>query len=91
MAASADVSTRLQPWLERMRLTGQSDVVTLEPRDFRVLHGLLVELVQERDALANWQLAVALALGYVNQAEGQSGYEVAPAEVVVRSLRKFGP
>lgn len=38
---------------------------------------------RERDEARAWQLAVAEGTGYINYAEGQGGYEIAPAETIV--------
>lgn len=43
----------------------------------------------ELKELRDWQYKVASALGYVNHAEGQSGYEVASADVVVKAIEKL--
>jgi hypothetical protein len=45
------------------------------------------DAVARAERAEGWQLAVADALGYVNRAEGQSGYEVAEPSVVLAAYR----
>lgn len=63
--------------------------------DVTRLQGLLVELRTERDEaraeveqLRAWQREVADGTGYINYAEGQGGYEVAPAETIVAAWKQ---
>lgn len=46
--------------------------------------GALRARVAELEA---WQVEVAEGVGYINRAEGQSGYEVAPAATIVRAWK----
>ena len=43
----------------------------------------LSEVTAERDTLRKWQIEIGEGTAYINWAEGQGGYEIAPASVIV--------
>jgi ribosomal protein S27AE len=47
------------------------------------------EIKAENEQLRKWQYQVADGLGFLNHPEGQSGYEVATPEVILRGERTF--
>lgn len=54
-----------------------------EPKEPDVLVDAVDALCAEVERLRAWQLAVAEGMGYVNRAEGQSGYEAAEPDVIL--------
>jgi hypothetical protein len=63
--------------------TGLVGLEVVSAGDAVALERAYADACKERDELRAWQLAVAEGTGYINHAEGQGGYEIAPAETIV--------
>ena len=73
--------------LESLGLATAGEIARLKA-DLATAANVTKQLTEERDELAAWQLAVADGLGFVNRAEGQSGYDVAAPSVILAAWRE---